>query len=129
MDRRVGHANANLVWRKRHGMAVFDPKHSFRFAEFVVDDFSYPSYRANIWKKAQRSAWRQTCVLTANPVAHRSRNCCACCRKSFAYCDCAPWLASGYITNLAFWMFSARRKLLIGGTTISLLPCTTNVGW
>jgi len=41
MDRRVGYADANFVWGKRHGRAVFDPKHSFRFAEFVVDNSSH----------------------------------------------------------------------------------------
>jgi hypothetical protein len=29
-----------LIWPERRGGAVFDPKHSRRFSEFVVDDSS-----------------------------------------------------------------------------------------
>jgi hypothetical protein len=41
MDRRVGYADTNLIWPERRGGAVFDPKHSRRFSEFVVDDSSH----------------------------------------------------------------------------------------
>src|SRR5260370_13423238 len=41
MNRRVRYADANLIWPKRCGGAVFDPKHSRRFSEFVVDDSSH----------------------------------------------------------------------------------------
>jgi hypothetical protein len=41
MDRRVGYADANLIWPERRGETVFDPKHSRRFSEFVVDDSSH----------------------------------------------------------------------------------------
>jgi hypothetical protein len=41
MDRRVRKADANLIWPKRRGGSVFNPKHSRRFSEFVVDDSSH----------------------------------------------------------------------------------------
>ena len=41
MDRRVRKADANLIWPKRRGGYVFNPKHSRRFSEFVVDDSSH----------------------------------------------------------------------------------------
>ncbi len=41
MDRCVRHADANLIWPKRRGGSIFNPKHSRRFSEFVVDDSSH----------------------------------------------------------------------------------------
>ena len=42
------------------------------------------------------------------PVAHPFRNIRACSRKPPACCDCAPWLASGYITSWALGRCCAR---------------------
>jgi hypothetical protein len=41
MDRCVRYSDANLIWPKRRGGAIFNPKHSRRFSEFVVDDSSH----------------------------------------------------------------------------------------
>jgi hypothetical protein len=41
MDRCVRRPDANLIWPKRRGGSVFNPKHSRRFSEFVVDDSSH----------------------------------------------------------------------------------------
>jgi hypothetical protein len=75
-DRRVGYADANFVWGKRHGRAVFDRKHSFRFAEFVVDDFSHPRFVALTFGRRHRGrggakpvSWRPIRRLIGQGIA------------------------------------------------------------
>jgi hypothetical protein len=46
MDRCARYADANLIWPKRGGGSVFNPKHSRRFSEFVVDDSSHMNLSA-----------------------------------------------------------------------------------
>ena len=73
MDRCVRYADANLIWPERRRVAVFDPKHSRRFSEFVVHDSSHANFQrlgagltASRYKDGAPSF--TNCLAVASPI-------------------------------------------------------------
>src|ERR1700730_1164517 len=104
--------------------------------QFLGQDCYYQIVRQNFMPLSLAGAPREADIaqhvfptMASAPVAQPFRNIRACFRKTLACCDCAPWLASGYITSWASGRCCARMKALIGLTTTSLCPCTTKAGW
>ena len=71
MDRCARYADANLIGPKRRGGSVFNPKHSRRFSEFVVDDSSHMNlsgYRRSQWPATEGRQVLLSCEEPKFPV-------------------------------------------------------------